>query len=97
MYLDIHDYSSFSFGHTNPSPKAKPIMVKDDDGSLVNPMERKAKKRAAFTEFYRRQNERLRKPCPKCPTLVQPHLLGQHYEAYHPGTPIPASKKKRSS
>lgn len=56
---------------------------------VVNANSAKHQARLAFADFYRRENARLRRPCPKCSNLVQPHLLGQHYEAYHPGVTIP--------
>jgi ribosomal protein S27AE len=89
MFLDIQDYGGFSFGAGTGD--AKKALVVGLDGEPTNPSHRRHQQRLAFAEFYRKQNARLRKPCPKCGTLVQPKLLGQHYDAYHPGTAHPSN------
>jgi len=40
-------------------------------------------KMMAYAERLRRENERLRRPCPTCQTPVKPALQGEHDQAYH--------------
>lgn len=50
-----------------------------------NPLTARSRAIKRLTKFYREENERLRKPCKTCGTLVRPELQQQHDDAYHSG------------
>jgi hypothetical protein len=86
MHAEI--FSDFDFTSPGGKRKRKRSSPSDD---IVNVGTRMKQARLDFAAFYRRQNELYRKPCPTCQTLVKPELLHQHYDAYHPNTPMPVT------
>lgn len=83
MYALFDD--SFCFGEAQNTPLARRRESRDSVSSpLASFNNRRREAMERITNYYRQENERLRKPCPTCNTLVKPELQKQHNTMYHP-------------